>query len=68
MRKDLHHVLDHATDVVGIAALTYLANQAMVTGSALPIEVVTAITTVAVGQRYAKAKWGNAYGKKVDKP
>jgi hypothetical protein len=57
MRGETHHVLDHLTDLAGISALAWLAS----CGSSLPIEVIGAITTIAVGQRYAKAKWGNAY-------
>jgi hypothetical protein len=57
MRSDLHHFLDHITDLAGITALTYLAQ------SPEPVSdgIIGAITTIAIGQRYAKAKWGNAY-------
>lgn len=57
MRGDTHHLLDHLTDLAGIASLTALS----LCGVDVPIEVITAVTSIAVGQRYAKAKWGNAY-------
>jgi len=53
MGKHIETVLDHLTDVAGITALAIIALQ---TGS-VPIEVVTAITSIALGQRYAKGKW-----------
>lgn len=56
MREEIHHGLDHITDLAGIAAITWMTTQGQV-----PIETITAVTSIAVGQRYAKAKWGNAY-------
>lgn len=56
MRGDAHHLLDHCTDVAGIVALTVLASK----GTVEP-EIVASITSIAIGQRYAKAKWGDAY-------
>ncbi|AGF91213.1 hypothetical protein HAPG_00027 [Halorubrum phage GNf2] len=53
MGTTLTTALDHLTDVAGITALTLIALQ---TGS-VPVEVVGAITTIAIGQRYAKGKW-----------
>ena len=53
MGTTLTAALDHVTDVAGIAALTVIVLQ---TGS-VPVEVVGAITTIAIGQRYAKGKW-----------
>jgi hypothetical protein len=57
MRGETHHLLDHLTDLAGIASLTWLA----ACGGSVPLEIIGAVTTIAAGQRYAKAKWGNAY-------
>lgn len=52
----VHEVLDHVTDVSAIAALTYLS-----VNSAEPLtaDLIAALTTIAIGQRYAKHKWKN---------
>jgi hypothetical protein len=47
-------VLDTITDLAAVGSLTYLA---AVSSEPLGAEVVGAITTVAIGQRYAKYKW-----------
>lgn len=51
--RTLNLLLDHATDVAGIIALTHLAS------SSEPVSdgIIGAIVTIAVGQRYAKGKW-----------
>jgi len=49
-----HTVLDHATDVAAIIALTYIS----IERGEVPIEIVTAITSIALGARYAKQKAG----------
>jgi len=56
MKQSTHHVLDHVTDLAGIGALTYLA-----ANGALDSGALGAITTIAIGARYAKSKWGGAY-------
>jgi len=48
----VHEIADHMTDVVGICALTYIT----VTGEP-SVDVIGAITTIALGARYAKGKW-----------
>lgn len=58
MGRRLDRLLDYTTDVVGIIALTFIA----VHTTEVPIEVVTAITSIAIGQSYAKSKWDGAYG------
>jgi len=47
-------LLDHITDVAGIAAITVLG-----LNGGLEPNVAAAIVTIAVGQRYAKGKWMN---------
>lgn len=59
MERRLDRLLDYSTDLAGITALTLIALRT----ESVPIEVVTAITTIALGQSYAKAKWKGAYGK-----
>jgi hypothetical protein len=51
-----HTVLDHVTDIAAIGALTWLAIERP--GEASDF-LVGAITSIAIGQRYAKHKWGN---------
>lgn len=58
MGRRLDRLLDYSTDLAGITALTCIALRT----DTIPIEVVTAITTIALGQSYAKAKWDRAYG------
>jgi hypothetical protein len=57
MGETAHHVLDHITDVVGIGAVTWLS-----LNGAASTEAVGAIVTMALGTRYAKAKWSDVYG------
>jgi len=57
MGRRLDRLLDYSTDLAGIGALALIALRT----EAIPIEVVTAITTIALGQSYAKAKWKGAY-------
>lgn len=53
--KVVHEVFDHLTDATAIVSLTWLsANSA----EPLSAEIVGAIATIALGQRYAKHKWG----------
>ena len=55
--KVVHEVLDHLTDATAIVSLTWLsANSA----EPLSAEIVGAIATIALGQRYAKHKWGDS--------
>jgi phosphatidylglycerophosphate synthase len=54
MNSDIHNLLDHVTDVAAIVALTLIALQRQ----EIPIEIITAIATIALGTRYAKSKAG----------
>lgn len=54
MHSRTHTVLDHATDIAAIIALTYVT----IERGEIPIEVVTAITSIALGARYTKQKAG----------
>lgn len=55
MGKRLATLLDHVTDIAGIAALTVLG-----LNGALEPSIAAAIVSIAVGQRYAKGKWLNS--------
>jgi hypothetical protein len=50
-----HEVLDHLTDATAIVSLAWLSANSP---EPLSAEVVGAIATIALGQRYAKHKWG----------
>lgn len=50
----LELTLEHLTDLAGIAALTVLALNGVESTT-----LVAAITSIALGQRYAKEKWRN---------
>lgn len=53
--KAVHEVLDHLTDATAIVALAWLS---ATSAEPLSAEIVGAIATIALGQRYAKHKWG----------
>jgi len=55
--KIVHEVFDHLTDGTAIIALAWLAANST---EPLSAEVVGAIATIALGQRYAKHKWGGS--------
>jgi hypothetical protein len=55
MKPATHHILDHITDVAGIASITTLAYY-----GAMSPEAAGAVLTIATGGRYLKGK-ANAY-------
>lgn len=52
MNLTVHTILDNVTDVAAIVALTYISVQR----GNIPIEIISAITSIALGARYVKNK------------
>lgn len=51
----IHTIFDHITDITGIVALCFLAQQSAPVSDGM----IGAITTIALGHRYLKEKYTN---------
>jgi len=63
--KVVHEVLDHLTDATAIVSLAWLS---ATSAEPLSAEIVGAMATIALGQRYAKHKWGGSSVTTADEP